>query len=147
MADIEFQLTGAKELDALLKSVPKKEAMKGIRKGTRAGAKLMLAKARALAPVRTGLMRQKLTVRAAKRKRPKALGAKVQGGKRAAMKIPENSKWYYPAIVEFGRKDGKLQGSHFMLRAAEATASAATNRTLNEIKTQIESAKALRGGS
>jgi HK97 gp10 family phage protein len=147
--DFTIRIKGDKELIALLKSIPKREATKGIRKGARAGAKIVLAAAKQLAPVyqgpprdriTPGLLRDKLTVRALSKRG--IIGAKVQTGSRDKMRISPKDKWYYPTILEFGTKDGRLPAQHYMLRAAQQQSQPALSAMIDAIKTAIEAAKA-----
>lgn len=88
--------TGFPEVDHLLKTLENKLKRKAIRKGTRAGAKIVVARARALVPVDTGLLESTLTVRAAK---------KVERGN-IGHSVTHRQSWkedpFYAHFVEFG---------------------------------------------
>lgn len=107
-------------LDKMLKSVPRKDAKKAIRKGTRAGAKIITAKAKGFAPVDSGATKRAVKTRAIKRSRvftgtTTTVGAGFFKG-----------KTFYAAFVELGYRRGKRQlgdrrtkveGKHWMRKA------------------------------
>ena len=118
-----------KELIRKLERFTRRDAKRAVRRGTRAGAKIVIPRARELAPVlkkRTkrrmpGLLRRAIRVRAAKRSR-RYIGAVVILG--AGFFKGET---FYGAFQELGWKTGKrgsenrkqIPGKHFMERAAK----------------------------
>lgn len=87
----ELSILGLKELDAALQELPAKLEKNILRGAMRAGAKVMLDAARQQVPVRTGALRDSLTVRSGYQR------GRVTGTVRAG-----NSKVYYAHMVEFG---------------------------------------------
>lgn len=121
--------TGFPEVDDLLATLEDKLQKKAIRKGTRAGARVVLPKAKANVPHGlTGLLESTLTVRVAKEvvdesgkfrrklKRGKEFGHMVthrQGSSGGNPKAPGDP--YYSHFVEFGTK---FQDEHSYIRRA-----------------------------
>jgi len=124
MANIEIQ--GTRELAAVLRSIPENEARRAIRRGTRAGQKIIARAAARLAPKRTGALALSIRVRAMKRRRSR-VGTVVVTGKSLF-----EGETYYGGFQEFGWKTGRrrvasrttsrrtIQGKHFMEGAARS---------------------------
>ena len=100
-----IKLIGGKELDRKLKALPRKVAKKILRQALRAGAKIILAQAKANAPVATGQLKKSLKVRAMKRTRKGTVGFKVQT-KAGDFKGDE----FYGSFLEYGFRRGKRPG-------------------------------------
>lgn len=100
--------TGFPEVDNLLATVEPKLQRKAIRKGTRAGAKVVLPKARSFVPHDTGLLESTLTVRVANRVVDEAGGGvrKLKRGKEFGHQVTHRRTGegdpYYSHFVEFG---------------------------------------------
>lgn len=122
--DVTVTINGTKELAAVLRSIPEKEAAGAIRKGTRAGQKLIARVAVRRAPRRTGAMARAIKVRAMKRRRHRFGNVVVIGEKTFV------GDAFYGGFQEFGWHIGKrrtstgasgrrfVEGEHFMERAA-----------------------------
>jgi len=97
-------VSGDKELIALLEKTKTTTAKAAIRKGSRAGSKVVLAQAREEVPQRTGQLRSSLKVRALPRSR-RFIGTQVQ------MQV------HYGSFVELGTKHQKAW--HFLKHATQ----------------------------
>ncbi len=119
-----FQVTGTDQVVTLLKELRGKRANAAIRKGTRAGCKRIVPRAKALIPVverktrsgevQSGGMQRSVKVRAVKRNRKGWIGTVVAVG-------PENYQGddFYAPMVEYGTK--KMQARHYLKQAADQT--------------------------
>lgn len=103
MIDVQFSITGSAELDRKLSTLPTRVQKKVLRPGVRAGAKVMQTAAKAAVPVLSGVYRQSLKVRAAKRSRknPNAVRVNVVTGESLF-----RGKGFYGAFLEYGWKAG-----------------------------------------
>ncbi len=133
--DVTVTIAGTRELGKLLESIPKKEAADAIRKGTRAGQKVIARVAARRAPRKTGVMARAIKVRAFKRRRHRFGHVTVLGevtlkkkGKKSTKKEKTTSKTkkggevpFYSTFQEFGWHRGKtfIEGSHFMENAVK----------------------------
>jgi HK97 gp10 family phage protein len=113
-------LTGDDVLLRKLQSLSKKDSKAAVRKGTRAGAKIVQAKAQELAPYRTGKLKRGIKVRAMPRSK-KWFGTMVRG-------TNYKGEEFYGGFQEYGWRHGprklgdarkKIEGLHFMQRAAQ----------------------------
>lgn len=122
-----FQLTGHKHLDKVFQTLPVRVQKKVLRKPLRDAAKIIHAQAKANAPVRTGLLRSSLKVRAGKRSRRFKNEVRIvvvtEGGF-------FKGKAFYGGFVELGFRRGhrrlgkvrrKVPGQHFIKRAYDQT--------------------------
>lgn len=122
--DVTVTVLGVRELAAVLKSIPEKEARGAIRKGTRAGIKVIARVAARRAPRRTGALARSLKVRAMKRRRNRTGTVVVAGNKTFT------GDEFYGGFHEFGWHIGKRrtntgtgqrrfrEGTHYMENAA-----------------------------
>lgn len=141
MAD-NVVIFGAQQLDFKLRRLAAKDAKKAIRKGTRAGSKIVTAKAKKLAPVESGLVRRAIRTRALKRSR-NTIGTITVLGK-AFFKGAS----FYGAFVEFGHKIGsrklptrkEVAGQHFIERAAKQVGRKAGEEAVRVMAREIENA-------
>jgi len=124
-------ITGDKEVDAELKKVEPKLAKKALRKAARKGAKIVQARMKQLAPVRTGKLRKAIKVRAQKRSRTQ-LGARVISDSI----IRDGEKTYYGMAWEYGTK--KITARPFIRPAAEASRQEVTDIFRKEVAAQIK---------
>lgn len=150
---ISIELIGARELDRILRRIAAKDAKAALRKGSRAGAKIITAKAKTLAPVRKegkgGTLRRAIRTRSAKRSR-RYVGAVSTIGKGFF-----KSETFYGAFIEFGRHLGKrrggkrtrgqtgggrrfIEGIHFMERAAKEAGPRAGRIAVATTKRELE---------
>ena len=99
-------LTGDKKLDRTLKEMEPKLAKKGIRKATRAAAKVVLADAKRLVAVDTGRLERSLVVGVAKGPRRKRLPRGTMGHavatKDGTMFVGDQ---FYGGFIEFGTSE------------------------------------------
>lgn len=98
---MNFSLIGDKKLIAKLNALQKTEKNRAIKQGTRAGCKVVLAKAKSYVAVKTGATRAALKVRALPRSR-KFFGTRVTIGAGNF-----KGKTFYASFVEFGKHVGK----------------------------------------
>jgi HK97 gp10 family phage protein len=157
MPDEVMKISGLDEMQAKLKTLQGKVVNSYVRKSLRAGANVTLLKARGLAPVRTGLIRRSIKVKAGRA--PKgiitvrvSLGAKMKNfygawvdeghftGKRLRGKFgkgAEGKKNYHHASAAAGRKF--IRGLHFMEMAYESTKSQAVKVIADTMKGLVNS--------
>lgn len=149
---LEVQVIGDKALARKLKDFEPKVVKKAIKKGSRAGNKLVLKKARQSAPKlkrstrnRTaGELRRSIKVQTLKDKKG-SYGTRVN----IVFKGDRKSNWYYGAWVNYGwkpkarRKDGTyvngkvVKGTNFMENARTQEGKQALNTALGIIKDEI----------
>ncbi len=122
----DVKIEGAEAVIKLLRSKSGKEAKAAIRKGTRAGSKIIAARAKALIPevtrkdrhgvVTSGRLRKAVKVRAMKRSRSGWVGSTVtiDGGG-----LGYTGDEFYGAFVEFGTK--RMSARQYFKKAAEQT--------------------------
>lgn len=122
-----------RKLARLDTAIQKKIVASAIRKA----AKPVLAEAKRLAPVKTGKLRDNIHI-GALRARKGSFGTVVQTGRREQMGIPADSKWYYPAIVEYGH--GNVPPKSFMREAMNSQTPRCIAIIADEIKAGIRTA-------
>lgn len=81
-------------------------------------ARFLMRQVKQIAPVRTGMLKRKGFQVFDKRGKPGDVIRAMSTARRDKLGIPADSKWYYPAIVEFGVKRGprRWAGKKFMTR-------------------------------
>ena len=157
-----FGVTGDKELQRKLLQLSSKFGPKIVRKGLRAGAKIILARQKAMAPIgkmqnrtrvkgtgaravshgskQRGYMKRALVVRAGKKNRKGTFavrtGFDTQRFPDLISKGKDGRKYFYPAAVEYGHKNA--QAHPFLRPAFDATKSHATRRILRLMARGIE---------
>lgn len=105
-----FTLTGDKKLDRTLKEMEPKLAKKGIRKATRAAAKVVLADAKRRAPRGdTGKLERSLGVRTAKGGRGKRLRRGTIGHAVVTREGLFSGEAFYGGFLEFGTKNRRTK--------------------------------------
>jgi len=125
-------ITGVEALIAKLQTLKKTKSKAALRKGARAGAKIIATAAKRLAPRRTGNLARGIKVKALKRSR-------VWTGVAIELKAKDIGKdidTFYAPFVELGTK--KMEAVHFLERAAKQNENAAMSTALNVIKQEIE---------
>lgn len=130
-----FNVKGDEDLRKMLHSLAPKLARKALRPALRAGAKKVMTRIKARAPVRTGaLAKGAWKVRAGKssRKKPK-IKIRILAPTRESLGIPKDATHYYPTVLEYG---GKTQDSQPFVRPATNESTAAV---VNEVRTMIRS--------
>lgn len=139
------KITGIKEIDRALKELEPKLAKQAIRKGMREGLKIMLKRARVLAPV--GPSRQANGVdhkSGTLRKGIKIKSSRSRKGIRIAILLAKESfknDPFYGAFQEEGAKKARIKPQHFLRKAFEETKNQVRDKTAAEIRSQIESIK------
>lgn len=147
---LNVRIEGAREIEKALTEVTKGQGRAAIRKGCRAGAKIVQAAAKQTVPKKTGLLRKSIKVRAIKRTRTK-IGVNVTTGKTASL---FTGKTYYGAFQEWGWKVGKrpgkgsadnrrkIPGKFFLKKAATSSAGEVGRVASETIKSEIEKSMA-----
>lgn len=104
-------LTGDKQLDAALATMPAKMQKKGIRKATREAAKVVLADVRRRTPKHTGALARSWKVRTARRSNGKPLRRGTMGHAVASVSGPLfRGDQFYFGFLEFGTKSRYTKG-------------------------------------
>ncbi len=123
---MKISVTGDKELLTKLSKLRKTQAAKAIRKGSRAGSKVVQAKEKEDAPEITGALKREIKVRALKRSR-RWTGTQVT--MRVAGGVP------YGSFVDQGTK--RMKARHFVKRAVEEAKDAAGREFVDGIASEI----------
>lgn len=133
-------VTGVKEIDRRLKTLPLRVQKKIVRKGMRAGLKVMAAEVKQEVPVLTGLTRSAVKVRAVKRRKRNSIELEVSiSGKVEGLTVTPRGGGkpaFYPAVIEYGRSD--MEANPFMLRAYDNKAVESRNTTMKLIRDGVE---------
>jgi len=124
-------LIGEKELLKKLKRIPAKDAKKAIRKGTRAGAKMLVPEVKANTPKRTGLLKKSVKVRSLKKSRVRT-GVAVQMGKGAFV-----GKTFYGGFAEYGTT--RQDAQEFIKKSVRSKGQQATDHARDVINREIQS--------
>ena len=138
-----FKVTGEKAIKRSFRKLGPKVGKKPIRKGARAGAKVMAAAVKSRAPVgRTRRLKKQVKVRAQKVKRGDILIAATTGGKSL-----NEGDGFYGQFSEYGRRAGgwhkkRLAAKPFIVPAFEASKDKANRVAVETIV--IETNKELR---
>lgn len=156
----EVKVSGLKELDAALKELPNNVAKKHLRTALRAGAKIVQAEAKRLAPVETGALKKSIKVRARKRSRRGGVGIIVTTGNKDSLFKGDQFyggaiEWGWKKVPSFKGKDGKwkslktknprakpelrklIPGKHFLENAAKNRAKEAVDTIVKELWASI----------
>lgn len=123
---MKVTIPGAEQVMERMRLAVVSKAKKGIRKGSRAGAKVVQARAKALAPKRSGLTQRSIKVRALARSR-------VRMGASCTLHVAEGA--FYAAFVDLGTRF--TTGRRFMKRAAEETADEAGRTFVDGILAEL----------
>lgn len=126
---VRVTVKGTENLVRKLQTLKKTQSKKAIRKGSRAGCKLVQAEAKANVPVRTGALRKEIKVRALGRKAKKWTGTQV------TTKV-EGGPTYYGGFVELGTK--KMAARHFIKRAFQSVKGSAEQAFIEGIRSEID---------
>lgn len=133
---VDITILGDKKLQRKLKGLTPALQKKALRKALRAGAKIVAATARQMAPKRTGAVKRSIKVKAMKRSRGR-LGVQVVTGEGWFIG-PE----FYAAFVELGHHIGRrglggqrthVPGSGFLRKAARQQRGAALGAIRDEL--------------
>jgi HK97 gp10 family phage protein len=140
---MSFEVSGLKESLEALKGLEPKLSKGIVRKGLRAGAKVVSQATKAAAPELTGTLKKGIKVKAGKRK--KGFLSYVVGVGKAWFSGPA----FYAAFVAFGHKVGsrKLGGSRkqipandFMTKGYDQSKNAALTAVISTIESGIDAA-------
>lgn len=134
--DFGIKMTGFKKLDRQLRKLPGPMAKKALRKGLRAGAKIIQAEAKVRVPKVTGALRKSIRVRAA-RKRRGTVGVTVTTGQKDNAFVGDT---YYGGMVEFGTS--RMTARPFMQPAFDAKKQQALDVIRRVTGVEIEKAAA-----
>lgn len=136
------RILGTRELDANLKAMAGKDALRIVGGGLRAGARLIQSAAQANAPVRTGALQRNVKIRPGKNSR---------GETQKSVIIGVGRKWFtgdqfYAAFVEFGHRQGRrklgnkrkqIPGEHYIKHTFEEKGRASVDAIVSTIRTLI----------
>lgn len=98
---IDFKLLGIKDLDAKFRKLTPRLQKKILMPSLRAGGKTVKQAVKAAVPKDTGLLRRSIQLKSIKRSRSR-IGMVVSTKGREFFGIDPASKWFYPAIIEYG---------------------------------------------
>lgn len=101
---VDISLVGDEQVAAALGKLPGKVQKKLVRKAMRPPGKVILQKVKAATPVRHGVLRKSLKLRALKRSRFR-MGMMIPLPTRDALGISATARSYYPTALEYGWKD------------------------------------------
>ncbi len=122
-----MKITGDKQLISQLEQLKKVKAKAAVRKGSRAGSKLVAAAAKEMAPVRTGQLRQGMKVRSLPRSR-KWTGTMVTTS-------VKHGSVFYQGFVELGTKF--IKARKFLRNAFQRVKSSALSAFIEGIREEI----------
>lgn len=125
-------VTGIPEIDAKLRTLEFRVQSKLLRQAMRKGMKLVLADAKARAPVDTGLMARSVKLRAMRRSRSRqGLLVQVNSAEGLVKTTKAGERYFYPAVVEFG--DGETPAHPFLRPAYDRQGPPARDVTMREL--------------
>ena len=145
---VNIKMLGDVELERALFKLGQKDAKRVVHNALRPGAKILYNNVLRAVPVRTGaLLRAMSSVKDAlkrfsatgRNRRKGVFGYKILTPERWRLwqenaKFDERGKWYYPAIVEYGTKDGRLKPQPFIRDSTEEV----RGQVLSSIRTHIK---------
>lgn len=134
---IDITLLGDKALQKKFAKLHLKAQKKVFLKANRKAAKVLLKSIKSKAPVDTGALKRNIKIRKIDRSRTK-IGLTIRTGTREEMGISEKSKWYYPAIVEYGNPKKQLPAKSYMRAGFNSAESQARKVLASEIGSGIE---------
>lgn len=129
----KFTIKGDKELIRKLDKLAKKDIKKAIRKGSRAGAKVVQREAKSIAPKDSGQLAKSIKVRSLKRSRS-TIGTTASNAFRG-------TEQFYGAFQEYGytsRGGNKIEGKGFMKQASDNVGEKALRVMIDEMKQVIQ---------
>jgi HK97 gp10 family phage protein len=132
----EMKVEGMEEMKKKLATLEPAVRKKLVRKALRAGAKVVATQCKVDAPIRSGLLRSKIKVRAGKRKR-NVIRMNVSIGKKDFQ-----GDTFYAGFVDRGRKSGKrgsrnrrpIAGSRFLEKAFDKARPAAAKAIVETLR-------------
>jgi len=131
-------VTGDKEIDRKLKVLPRVLQAKVIRSAMRLGMKEVAERARAEAPVLTGTMRDRIKVKAPRKKKRGSVGVdvRVDASDQLVKHTRAGKRVFYPMAVEMGH--GSVQPDPFMHRAYAEEGDRANRIAMGAIRVGVE---------
>lgn len=136
MTAITMKLIGDKKLARKFDKMPKRVQGRTVRRGLRAGAKLIQASALRLVPEDTGALAGTIKVRSGRRRRGR-INMIIVTGTRDELGIDSADPYYYPAVVEYGSEARNIPPTPFMADAADEKGQAAINRASRVMQLEI----------
>lgn len=131
----DLSVIGEKRLQRKLASMEKRVAHKVVKDSLREAMEPVKDLAKRRAPADRGLMRR--SIRTAARANKRGATALVRTGTRKQLKIPADSRYYYPAAIEYGTR---TQPARSFLRAALGRLKNAVLRSVGDkIRRRLES--------
>jgi len=134
MIDLKFELNGGKELSDALQELPRRVSNKILRKALRQGGNVLLKKARANAPVKSGVLRRSIKLRVDLRGTPAAI---------ITVRIPPKSGIqkaklgpYYGSFLELGTR--KMAAHPFLRPAFDSVNGDALEKFIETLNDGIE---------
>lgn len=145
---VDISVYGVKEIQQALSNLAHKDAKKAMRKGLKAGAKLIQQQAKANAPQKTGALKRSLKARVGRSR-----------GDSVVVIVGSGKKWFvgdtfYAAFQEFGWSHGKrpsrfkkategdtrkeVEGKHFVEQAYDTTKQTALTTAIDATKKAID---------
>jgi HK97 gp10 family phage protein len=127
-------ITGIKQIDRRLKTLPLRVQTKIVRQSIRKGLKILATEVKANVPIHTGITQKNVQVRAVKKRKRGQIELEVKiGGKddRLYKTEADGTKVFYPAIVEY-------KHNPFMRRAFDAKAEMARQVTIQSLRDGVE---------
>jgi HK97 gp10 family phage protein len=139
MSAVKVVITGIKDIDKRLRQLEPKVGRKVVRQAIRASLKIMAQEVKNQVPVRTGLTKSSVQVRAlkAKKRGAIALEVRISGKVEGLIKTTRKGKRFFtPALVEYGHKG--VAPNPFMRRAFEARGEQVRAFAIKAIRDGIE---------
>ena len=135
---VSLRLFGVKDLDAKFKKLPDRLQKKILRQSMRIAAKDVKAAVKAAVPKDTGRLRRGIEIKSIKRSRS-LVGVIVRTKTREHFGISADSKWYYPAIIEYGfvRHGITYQPRSYLRATVDRLRAASVKRIGANIRTKL----------
>jgi HK97 gp10 family phage protein len=127
-------ITGVREIDRKLRLLEPRVQKKVVRQAMRAGLKILQAEVKVQVPVRTGLTRSAVQIRALRARKRGSVSLEVRiSGKKEGLIVERKSgkRVFYPAVVEYGREG--VAPDPFMRRSFEAKGEQAKDAALYKL--------------
>ena len=134
--DLKFEFTNGKIIEEALNQLPRKLKNKVLRKALRQGGNILLRKARAYAPVKTGALRRGIKLRIDLRGTPSAIiNVRIPSRYRNKAKGAKGGP-YYSTFIELGTR--KMAARPFLRPAFDASKEQALAKFLEVLNDGIE---------
>lgn len=114
---VDISMLGDKKLQRKLKKIEIQAQRKYVRAGMRKGMTPVKNKAKTLAPIDRGRLRNSIKIRS--KSKGGISTVRVTTGTRKDLGIPGYVRWFYPAAIEYGyRKNGRYYPARSFMRKA-----------------------------